>query len=77
MTAMLARAAGLKTESAPALPAFADSAQIPNWAKAPVAAAVEAGIVRGKTGNRFAPVEIAKRAEAVAAMMNLLQELEK
>lgn len=84
MTAMLARAAGLKTELESEqeqeplpLPAFADRGQIPNWARASVAAAVGAGIVRGKTGNRFAPADIATRAEAVAAMMNLLHRQEK
>lgn len=82
MTAMLTRAAGLKrapeqAQEEPALPAFADSDQIPNWARASVAAAVEAGIVRGKTGNRFAAADIATRAEAVAAIMNLLHWQEK
>ncbi|MDG0792386.1 S-layer homology domain-containing protein [Cohnella ginsengisoli] len=79
MAAMLARAAGLKPEQEQesALPAFADRDQIPNWARASVAAAVEAGIVRGKTGNRFAPADVAKRAEAVAAIMNLLHWQEK
>lgn len=85
MTAMLVRAAGLEPEQEAepepeqdsALPAFADSDRIPNWAWASVAAAVEAGIVRGKTGNRFAPADIATRAEAVAAIMNLLHRQEK
>lgn len=72
MTVMLARASGLKPESALALSAFADREQIPDWAKTSIAAAVDAGIVQGKTGNRFAPGDVSKRAEAVVAIMNLL-----
>lgn len=77
MTVMLARALGLKLEQASELPAFADREQIPEWAKAAVAAAVDAQIVQGKTGNRFAPGDVTKRAEAVVAIMNLLDRTEK
>jgi hypothetical protein len=77
MTVMLARALGLKLEQASELPAFADREQIPEWARASIAAAVDEGIVQGKTGNRFAPGDVTKRAEAVVAIMNLLDRTEK
>lgn len=50
---------------------FADDADIPKWAKAAVAAAMDKGIIQGKDGNRFDPNGTATRAEAVTIMMNV------
>ncbi|MEK3884088.1 S-layer homology domain-containing protein [Paenibacillus sp. PL2-23] len=35
--------------------------------------AADAGIVQGRSGNRFAPQATAKRAEAVTMIMNMLK----
>ncbi|RAV03468.1 S-layer homology domain-containing protein [Paenibacillus sp. YN15] len=77
MTVMLVRALGLEPDQALELQPFADKEQIPGWAWSSIAAAVEAGIIQGTTGNRFAPEETATRAEAVAAIMNLVDRTER
>ncbi|MDR0268193.1 S-layer homology domain-containing protein [Paenibacillus sp.] len=54
-------------------PSFADNNQIPAWAK-PYAAAVEQkGIMKGRSGNMFAPGAHATRAEAVVVILAVLQ----
>lgn len=71
MAVMVARAAGL-TLNQEQKPAFADTASIPSWAVPSVAAASEAGLIKGKGGNRFAPQEMTTRAEAVTLLLSLL-----
>ncbi|WP_052098906.1 InlB B-repeat-containing protein [Paenibacillus stellifer] len=70
MVAMAVRAFGLAGGSAPS---FADSGDIAVWAKSSVGAAVQAGIVSGQTGNRFAPAVTATRAEAVTLIAKALE----
>lgn len=67
-----ARAAKLAPKEHPVLP-FADAAKIPAWAKPEIAAAVEAGLIQGKDGNRFDPDAVATRAEALAVIVRLLE----
>ncbi|MCU6707468.1 family 10 glycosylhydrolase [Paenibacillus sp. J5C_2022] len=51
---------------------FSDADDAPVWAQGYIAAAVEAGIMKGRGGNRFAPGELAKRSEAVVVLLALL-----
>ncbi len=51
---------------------FADDSLIPSWAKPLVAAAYDAGIVNGRSTNRFMPLASATRAEAVTMVLHLL-----
>lgn len=51
---------------------FADADQIPVWAQSAVNRTVDAGIIQGKAGNRFAPNELATRAEAITMIIRLL-----
>lgn len=71
MMSMLARAAGLKP-AVEAVTGFADDKEIPTWAKGAVAAMQEQGLISGRDGNRFAPLETATRAEAVTVILRLL-----
>ncbi|MBD3921762.1 S-layer homology domain-containing protein [Paenibacillus sp. PR3] len=49
-------------------PTFADSDSIPAWARPSIAVAVEAGIIKGSSGNQFLPKGNASRAEAVTVI---------
>jgi len=51
---------------------FEDASHIPDWAKNEIAAAVNAGLVSGKGGNRFEPNASATRAEALTLIMRVL-----
>lgn len=53
---------------------FADNNQIAAWARPYVVAAVEAGILKGKGNNRFAPKANATRAEAVTIILIALEQ---
>ncbi|SFD66052.1 hexosaminidase [Paenibacillus catalpae] len=70
MTAMLMRT--LSEQSTHASTDFADDRLIPAWAKSYVAAAYDAGIVKGRGNNRFIPEATATRAEAVTMVLHLL-----
>ncbi|MFB9329272.1 S-layer homology domain-containing protein [Paenibacillus aurantiacus] len=72
MTAIIVRAAGIAVDQA-AQPTFADADQIAAWAKPGVAAAVQAGIVKGSAGNRFAPLDQASRAEAAVMLVGAVE----
>ncbi len=52
---------------------FADSDLIRSWSLPSVAAAAELGIIKGKSGNRFAPTDSATRAEATALLLRLIE----
>lgn len=80
MAAMVVRAvkamgAGLATPENPeaVLARFQDAGQIAPWARAAAAAAVNSGIIRGRTATAFAPKEHATRAEAAVMLKRLLQ----
>ncbi|MFE9275885.1 S-layer homology domain-containing protein [Paenibacillus glucanolyticus] len=72
LVAMVVRASGIGTDSATKL-SFNDTKDIPAWARPYVAAAVEAGLVGGVSNNRFAPQQVATRAEAVTLIIGLLE----
>ncbi len=54
-------------------PGFGDDAQISDYAKAAVKAFYEAGMINGKSAERFDPKGTATRAEAAAMLHRLLQ----
>lgn len=72
LAVIIARAAGLELEEG-AAPDFADAADIPAWAQREVAAAVKAGLIKGKDGNVFDPNQPATRAEALTLIIRLLE----
>ena len=52
---------------------FADNAQISSWAQEAVKTMQQAGILSGKTGNRFDPKDNATRAEAAAVLHRFVE----
>lgn len=72
MAAMIVRAAGVQIREGTVLPAFADAVLIPKWAVPYVAAAKEAGLMKGVGGSRFGPAGIVTRAQAAAVIMAML-----
>ncbi|WP_339850008.1 5'-nucleotidase C-terminal domain-containing protein [Paenibacillus sp. FSL W7-1088] len=69
MTVMLVRALGLAVESNATL-TFADANKIPAWAVPYIAAAYDAGLVKGTGKNLFNPLSEATRAEVVTLLMS-------
>jgi Zn-dependent metalloprotease len=51
---------------------FSDRGQISSWARASVAASIEAGIIRGMDKQSFAPLDHATRAQAAVMIRGLL-----
>ncbi|MDQ6421439.1 S-layer homology domain-containing protein [Paenibacillus sp. LHD-117] len=72
MAVMIVRALGLKVDPNAKSP-FADVDKIAEWARPSVTAAYEAGIIKGRGNNLFAPNEHATRAEAVMMILGMLQ----
>ncbi|MGN7413002.1 S-layer homology domain-containing protein [Paenibacillus sp. SAF-068] len=72
---MIVRAGGIPADSNAKLN-FKDAKDVPAWAVSYVAAAVEAGLVGGVGGNRFAPAQTATRAEAITLIIGLLDTKE-
>ncbi|MDF2836573.1 MAG: hypothetical protein K0Q63_2213, partial [Paenibacillus sp.] len=54
-------------------PAFADSTDIPEWARSAVSTASAMGILEGRGANRFEPNAAATRAEAVTLLLRMLE----
>ncbi|WP_338586756.1 S-layer homology domain-containing protein [Paenibacillus sp. Y5S-9] len=75
MVTMIVRAGGIPTDSNAKLN-FKDAKDVPAWAVSYVASAVEAGLVGGVGGNRFAPMQTATRAEAITLILGLLDKVE-
>ena len=73
MITMLVRSLKPDNQSAGASLSFADSSEIPEWAKSSISFASSAGLVQGKEGNSFLPNDIASRAEAVTVIMRMLE----
>lgn len=71
LAVMLVRAAKLDAVQA-AKSTFADAAAIPAWAKAEIQTVTSQGMMQARTGNSFAPLEKATRAETVSAIMAML-----
>ncbi|MHA6480381.1 S-layer homology domain-containing protein [Paenibacillus sp. strain BS8-2] len=65
---MIVNALGIEVVDG-ASPTFADTASIPSWASTYVAAAAEAGIVKGRGGNLFAPRDFITRAETITLIL--------
>nr|WP_186811678.1 5'-nucleotidase C-terminal domain-containing protein [Paenibacillus xylanexedens] len=72
MSVMLVRALGLPLDSKSSL-TFADATQVPAWAVPYIAAAQEAGLVKGTGGNRFNPKAEATRAEVVTLILSAME----
>lgn len=71
MIVMVVKALGLPVDP-DAKTGFADDNEIPLWAKGAVAAAEHIGITGYITTNRFEPKMLATRAEALTAILNML-----
>jgi hypothetical protein len=52
---------------------FADHEDIPSWAVGAVEALREMGLLQGRGKNRFAPNEVATRAEAITVILRFLE----
>ncbi|MCI3923761.1 NEAT domain-containing protein [Paenibacillus sp. TRM 82003] len=74
LAVIVARAAGLPLDTGASL-SFADGNDVPAWAQKEVAAAVAAGLIGGKDGNRFDPNATATRAEALTLIVRMLEKL--
>ncbi len=72
LAVMIARAGGASASDSSST-GFADEENIPAWAKGPIAAVRQAGLMQGMDGNRFMPQGTATRAEAATAILNLLK----
>lgn len=59
-----------------AMPTFADSADIADWAKGDVAYCSDAGIITGMPGNMFMPQDIATRAQVATIVQRLSEKLQ-
>lgn len=75
MVLMIADA--LELEQGPASVDFKDGDQISDEAKSAVAFAVENGLVKGMTGNQFAPKATSTRAQVSVILYRLLEHLGK
>ncbi|WKL01915.1 S-layer homology domain-containing protein [Paenibacillus amylolyticus] len=65
---MIVRAGGIPTDSNAKLN-FKDAKDVPAWAVSYVASAVEAGLLGGVGGNRFAPTQTATQVEAITLIL--------
>jgi hypothetical protein len=72
MVVMLARALNWEPDSVKQS-SFKDREHIPAWAQPAVAMAEEAGLIKGRGGNLFAPGGVASRAEAVKTLLALME----
>lgn len=71
IAAMAVRAVSLQPDPDAAL-TFADADSAPKWSRGYIAAAAEAGLMKGRGGNSFAPNDFTTRAEAVVLILALL-----
>lgn len=69
----VAHSTGVSTEN-PEF-SFADMDQINEWTKPSIAAAIELGLLRGRTNNLFAPLDETTRAESAQVIARLLMFL--
>lgn len=74
MAVMIMRQSGIALKE-DRTPAFADAADIPDWAAPSIAAAADAGLIHGRDNNRYEPMEYTTRAEAVTLILALLDRL--
>lgn len=59
----------------PAAVSFSDQGEVPDWAAAGVAAAVQSGLVKGYPDGTFKPAAEVTRAEAAAVIARLLEQI--
>jgi len=71
------RASGrtLPTPSAAVLASFGDASEISDWARADMAALVELGLLRGLSEKELAPKGVATRAQTMALLSRMLDQL--
>jgi hypothetical protein len=72
LAVMVVRSLGITVDTKATL-SFTDAKDIPAWAVPYIAAAADAGLVNGIGQNRFAPNQVATRAEAVTLILNVLE----
>ncbi|GGD97735.1 S-layer homology domain-containing protein [Paenibacillus nasutitermitis] len=75
MSAIMARAMKWEIDRTPTTP-FADDADIPDWAKGYIHAAVQRGLLEGRESNTFIPYGQATRAEAAVVLLRLWNSLQ-
>ncbi|GAA0367920.1 S8 family serine peptidase [Bacillus horti] len=78
MATILARALqelGVQQGGTVALQSFNDRASFKDWAEAGISTVVEAGVMQGRSGNRFEADELSTRAEAAVVMYRIFNEL--
>ncbi|MFS0858508.1 S-layer homology domain-containing protein [Paenibacillus taichungensis] len=68
---LISKALALKSVQSDTI--FADQGSLPDWAKSDIAAAVQAGIVKGYGDNTFKPNQTITRAEMAVMMENALK----
>ncbi len=73
MAVMLAKAAQLPLQQSTGKTSFIDDAQIANWARPAVHALQKALLMQGKSGNKFAPLANASRAESIVTLLRLIE----
>ncbi|WP_052087764.1 glycoside hydrolase family 2 [Paenibacillus wynnii] len=71
---IIVRALGLEVDSNAQL-TFNDAEQVPVWARPYIAAAVEAGLVKGNGDGKFNPNGPTTRAEAITLILGMLSHL--
>ena len=64
-----------EAEAGQVLSGLTDQESISSWARMPVAAMVQAKLMAGRDGGRFAPRDYATRAEAAVVLYKVLQAL--
>ncbi|WP_018086054.1 S8 family serine peptidase [Desulfurispora thermophila] len=73
LAVLLQRLAGFP--QAPSGLPFADSNNVPNWARGAVGSVYMGGLMHGLPGNKFAPAELVTRAQAAVALLRLAEAL--
>lgn len=71
MVTMVARALNL-TSTSGVRTSFNDDGSIPDWALGAIHAAVNQGLIQGRSGNLFAPYESTTRAESITVLLKAL-----
>lgn len=73
MAVMIVRAMSVKPSTT--APSFADSADIPAWARGYISAAADQGIIKGYSGNILAPGDNSTRAETAVMLVRMMNKL--
>jgi len=73
LAVLIVRASGIVVDQHATL-TFKDAKGIPQWAVPYIAAGVKAGLINGVGDNKFAPSQLATRAEATVLIMGMLNK---